>query len=157
MQRTVTRTAVRDKLLRLLAFVGLVLLVIEFLLGVQVNLFVQIPTSLPGTTSSTVLRGLVWSLQQPGMPTLLLHVVVGLLLVLISLALLVLSLVARRKTWLIVSLIAAAGTILATLSGTNFVESGRAASSLVMSIGFLLTLIAYAVGLYVTHPKGQSS
>ena len=160
MQRTVTRTAATDKTLRLLAFVGLLLLVIEFLFGMLVNLYVSIPTPLPGATSATsggVLYGLVWSLGQTSMPTLLLHVVVGLLLVLISLALLVLSMVARRWQWLEASLIAAVGIILATLSGTNFVESGRVVSSLVMSLGFLLALVAYAVGLYVTHPKSQSS
>jgi drug/metabolite transporter (DMT)-like permease len=160
MQRTMTRTAASDKTLRFLAFVGLLLLVIEFLFGMLVNLYVSIPSPLPGSTPSTsggVLYGLAWSLGQTSMPTLLLHVVVGLLLVLISLALLVFSLVARRWQWLAASLIAVAGIILATLSGTNFVESGRAASSLVMALGFLLALTAYAVGLYVTHPKSQPS
>lgn len=160
MQRTMTRTAASDKMLRFLAFVGLLLLVIEFLFGMLVNLYVSIPSPLPGSTPSTsggVLYGLAWSLGQTSMPTLLLHVVVGLLLVLISLALLVFSLVARRWQWLAASLIAVAGIILATLSGTNFVESGRAASSLVMALGFLLALTAYAVGLYVTHPKSQPS
>jgi drug/metabolite transporter (DMT)-like permease len=160
MQRTMTRTAVSDKTLRLLAFVGLLLLVIEFLFGMLVNLYVSIPSPLPGSTPSTsggVLYGLAWSLGQTSMPTLLLHVVVGLLLVLISLALLVFSLVARRWQWLAASLIAVAGIILATLSGTNFVESGRAVSSLVMALGFLLALTAYAVGLYVTQPKSQPS
>ncbi len=157
MQRTVTRTAASDKTLRFLALVGLLLLVIEFLFGMLVNLFVPIPTPLPGTTPSTsgnVLHGLAWSLGQTSMPMLLLHVVLGLVLVLISLALLVLSLVARRGRWVAVSLIAAGGIIIATLSGASFVESGVAASSLVMSIGFLLALIAYALGLYVTRPKG---
>lgn len=160
MQRTVTRSVASDKTLRFLAFVGLLLLMIEFLFGMLVNLYVSIPTPLPGTTPSTsggVLYGLAWSLGQTSMPTLLLHVVVGLLLVLISLALLVLSLVARRWQWLAVSLIAAVGIILATLSGSNFVVSGVAASSLVMTIGFLLALLSYATGLYVTRPKGQSS
>src|SRR6516165_10892550 len=104
MQRTPTRTAASDKILRFLALAGLVLLVIEFLLGMLVNLFVSIPSPLPGTTatSRSVLHGLVWSLQQPGTPTLLLHVVVGLLLVLISLVLLVFSLATRRWQWLTV-------------------------------------------------------
>jgi hypothetical protein len=160
MQHTVTRTATSNKWLRFLALVALVLLVIEFLFGMLVNLYVSIPSPLPGTTPSTsgnVLHGLVWSLEQTGLPTLLLHVVVGLLLVLVSLALLVLSLVARRGPWLAVSLIAIGGTIIATLGGSYFVETGGLGSSLVMSIGFLTALIAYAVGLYVTRSKGQPS
>jgi hypothetical protein len=160
MQKTVTRTIASDKALRFLAFVGLLLLVVEFLFGTLVNLFVSIPTPLSGKTPSTsggVLYGLAWSLGQTSMPLLLLHVVLGLLLVLISLALVVLALIARQGLWVAVSLLAAAGMVIATLSGASFVESGVAASSLVMSIGFLLALIAYALGLYVTRPKGQSS
>jgi hypothetical protein len=156
MQRTVTRSA-SDKALRFLAFVGLLLLVVEFLFGMLVNLFVTLPSPLPGTTSGSVLYGLAWSLGQTSIPMLLLHVVLGLLLVLISLSLVVLALIARQGTWVAVSLLAAAGMVIATLSGAGFVESGVAASSLAMSLGFLLALIAYALGLYITRPKGQSS
>jgi hypothetical protein len=153
MQRTSTRMA-SAKALRFLALVALLLLVIEFLFGMLVNLFVPIPTPLPGTTPSTsggLLQGLAWSLAQTSMPMLLLHVVLGLVLVLNSLALLVLAIVDRQRRWVAISLIAAGGIIIATLSGASFVESGVAASSLVMSIGFLLSLISYAMGLYITR------
>ncbi len=166
MQQTVTRTATSDKWLRFLGWVGLVLLVIEYLFGMLVNLFVSIPSPSPGrppSTSRDLLQGLIWSLQQPGMPTLLLHVILGLLLILVSLALLVISLIARRGIWLMASLIALIGTIIASSSGANFVEStltGQSsadASSLVMSLCFLIALIAYAAGLYVTRRAIQSS
>jgi hypothetical protein len=159
MQKTLTRTAASDKTLRLLAFIGLLLLVIEFLFGILVDHFVSIPTPLPGNSPSNsgVLYGLAWSLGQTSTPLLLLHVILGLLLVLISLVLVVLSLVARQRPWIAVSLLAAAGMVIAVLSGASFVESSVDASSLVMSVGFLLALIAYALGLYVTRPKSQSS
>jgi hypothetical protein len=159
MKTTVARSA-SDKALRFLAFVGLLLLLVEFLFGMLVNLFVALPSPQPWTTSSTsgnMQQGLAWSLEQTSMPMLLLHVVLGLLLVLIALALLVLSLIARQGTWVAVSLLAAAGMVIATLSGASFVESGVAASSLAMTLGFLLALIAYALGLYIIRPKGQSS
>lgn len=153
MQNTSTRTA-STKTLRFLAIVALLLLAVEFLLGMLVNLFVQIPTPLPGTTPSNsggLLQGLGWSLAQNSMPMLLLHVVLGLVLVLISLVLIVLSIIDRQRRWVAASLIAAGGIIIATLSGAGFVDTGVAASSLVMSIGFLLSLISYAMGLYITR------
>jgi hypothetical protein len=159
MNTTVTRTT-SDKTLRLVALIGLLLLLVEFLFGMLVNLFVSLPSPLPGTTPSTsggMLYGLAWSLGQTSIPMLLLHAILGLLLVLISLALVVLALLSRQGRWVAVSLIAAAGIVIATLSGASFVESGVAASSLAMTLGFLLALIAYALGPYITRPKGQSS
>jgi hypothetical protein len=153
MQSTSTRTA-RARTLRFLALIALLLLAVEFLFGMVVNLFGQIPTPLPGTTpshSEGLLQGLGWSLAQHSMPMLLLHVVLGLALVLISLVLIVLSIVDRQRRWAAASLIAAGGIIIATLSGASFVDTGVAASSLVMSIGFLLSLISYAMGLYMTR------
>ncbi|BCL78912.1 hypothetical protein ccbrp13_13770 [Ktedonobacteria bacterium brp13] len=153
MQRTSTRTAGANAL-RFLAGAALLLLVVEFLLGMLVNLFVQIPSPLPGTTASTskgLLQGLAWSLTQTSMPMLLVHVVLGVMLVLISLVLMVLSIVARQRRWIIASVIAACGIIIAALSGSGFVASGAAASSLVMSIGFLVSLVAYAIGFSITR------
>jgi hypothetical protein len=152
MQRPLTRTT-SAKLLRFLALVALLLLAVEFLFGMIVNLFVQIPSPLPGTTSASrgLLQGLGWSLAQTSMPILLAHVVLGLALVLLSLSLLVLSLVARQGRWVVVSLVAAVGITIASLSGTGFVVTGAPASSLVMSIGFLLSLGSYAMGYYITR------
>jgi hypothetical protein len=153
MQKTSTRTA-GVRTLRFLALVALLFLVVQFLFGMLVNLFVQIPIPLPGTTPSTsrgFLQGLGWSLTQTSMPMLLVHVVLGLVLVLVSLALLVLSIVARQGRWVAASLIAAVGIIIAALSGMGFVDTGVADGSLVMSIGFLLALGSYAIGFYVTR------
>jgi hypothetical protein len=50
--------------------------------------------------------------------------------------------------------VGALATILATLSGAGFVVRGDSGSSLSMALGFLLALIASAMGLYVTCPKG---
>lgn len=146
MEKTSTRM-INTKTLRVLAWVALLLLSVEFVLGMLVNLFVEIPSPLPGTAGG-ILQALVWSLAQTSMPSLWLHVALGLALLLIGIALLVLSIAARQRRWIIASLVAVLGILFATLSGTGFVNTGEDASSLAMSIGFVLALLSYGTGLY---------
>ncbi len=147
MEKTAPHMA-STRALRVLALVALLCLSIEFVLGMLVNLYVEIPNPLPEETAGGMLQALGWSLAQTGMPSLWLHVVLGLALLLAAIALLVLSIVARQTRWIIASLVAALGILLATLSGTGFVYTGEAAGSMAMSIGFVLALVSYGVSLY---------
>jgi hypothetical protein len=146
MEKTSSRM-ISTKTLRVLSWVALLLLSIEFVLGMLANLYIEIPSPLPGTTGG-MLQALVWSLSQTGMPSLWLHVVLGLALLLIGIALLVLSIAARQRRWIITSLLAALGILFATLSGTGFVNTGEDAASMAMSIGFVVALLSYGTGLY---------
>jgi len=144
--------------LRRLTVFMLVLLILEFITGEITNLFVTIPSAHPGTALSSspgFVPGLGWSLTQSGLLALQVHGALGLLLILLSLVLIGLAIARRLWAWVIVSLIGGVGLILAALSGVGFVNSGEATSSLVMALGFLLALIAYAIGLCVTRP-GQA-
>ncbi len=144
----------RGSLLRTVTIFMLVLLIIEFIIGEITNLFVQIPSTHPGTASSSspgFVSGLGWSLTQSGQLALQVHGALGLLLILLSLVLIGLAIARRSRAWVITSLIGSVGLILAALSGVGFVNSGEANSSLVMALGFLLALIAYALGLYLTR------
>jgi len=144
--------------LRRLTVFMLVLLILEFITGEITNLFVTIPSAHPGTALSSspgFVPGLGWSLTQSGLLALQVHGALGLLLILLSLVLIGLAIARRLWAWVIVSLIGGVGLILAALSGVGFVNSGEATGSLVMALGFLLALIAYALGLYVTRP-GQA-
>jgi hypothetical protein len=144
----------RGSLLRTLTIFMLVLLIIEFILGEITNLFVQIPSTHPGTASSSspgLVSGLGWSLTPSGLLALQVHGALGLLLILLSLVLIGLAIARRSRAWVITSLIGSVGLILAALSGVGFVNTGEATSSLVMALGFLLALIAYALGLYLTR------
>ena len=145
----------RGSLLRTLTVFMLVLLIIEFITGEITNLFVQIPLTHPGTASSSspgFVPGLIWSLTQSGLLALRVHGALGLLLLLLSLLLLGLAIARRLLAWVITSLIGVVGIMLAALTGMGFVNTGQATSSLLMALGFLLALIAYALGLFVTRP-----
>lgn len=43
----------------------------------------------------------------------------------------------------------------AGFNGASFINYGHDFSSLLMSVGFLLALVSYLVGLYLTAPTGR--
>ncbi len=109
--------------LRRLTILMLLLLAVQFLLGMVVNLFVQVPSVHPGVGASNyfqgVVQGVAWALVHAPLG-LLVHAIVGLLLFLTSLS----------------------------FNGASFMNyGGHNFSSLLMSIGFLLAAVAYTIGL----------
>ncbi len=135
--------------LRPLTILMLLLLAVQFLLGMVVNLFVQVPSVHPGIGASNyfqgVVQGVAWALVHAPLG-LLVHVVAGLLLFLTSLILIGFA-IASRRAWIIVSAIGLIGIMAAGFNGASFMNYGQNFSSLLMSIGFLLAAVAYTIGL----------
>ena len=159
MQSTATRNVVNktrgsQRLLKVLTLVILILLAAQFLIGMLVNLFVVVPSAHPGTNApeyfSGVVTGVLWVLGH-GTLWLWLHAIVGLALFLCSLVLLGLSIAARRRAWIISSLFGLLGIMTAGFNGASFLNYGHDFSSLLMSIGFLIAVIPYMIGIYVTR------
>src|SRR5438045_1857839 len=78
----------------------LVLVAVQFLIGMLVNLFIQVPSVHPGAKApeyfSGVVQGVAWALfNAPSW--LLVHVIIGLLLFLGSIALMVFSIASLRR------------------------------------------------------------
>jgi hypothetical protein len=140
--------------LRPVAGVSLLLLAVQFLVGMLVNLFVIVPDQHPGTNApeyfSGVAQGVLWALGNSEWE-LRLHAVVGLLLALASMALIIFAIVLRRRSWIITSILGFIGIFAAGFNGASFMNYGHDFSSLLMSIGFLLAVISYALGLYYTR------
>lgn len=134
--------------------IALLLLALQFLLGMVVNLFVTIPSSHPGTNApeyfSGVAAGVAWTLAH-GDWWLRLHALDGPLLFLDGLALIWLAVASRRRAWIVASVLGCIGTIAAGFNGASFLNYGHNFSSLLMSIGFFLATVSYAVGVYVTR------
>src|SRR5258708_26663856 len=94
--------------LRGLTFVILFLLAAQFLLGMAVNLFVTIPTNHPGANPPEYFSGVVqsvqWAVTSSSSPLwLLLHASLGLVLVILTIALLISAIVARKGGWIAVA------------------------------------------------------
>ena len=142
--------AIRTKTGALHIFTGIALLLLaaQFLIGMVVNLYIQVPSSHPGTGASNyfsgVVQGVAWVLFH-GTSGLLIHTLLGLLLVLVSFALIGLAIASRRWLWIVLSLLAWVGVVGAGFNGASFLNYGHNISSLLMSVGFLLATVCYTI------------
>ncbi len=141
-------------MLRTLTLIILLLLAAQFLVGMVVNLFVVVPANHPGTKApeyfSGVVTGVLWVLGH-GTLWLLIHAIIGLSLFLASLIVLGLSIASRRRAWIISSIFGLLGIVAAGFNGASFLNYSENFSSLLMSIGFLVAVIPYTIGIYVTR------
>lgn len=148
----VTKTRGSQRPLRVLTLITLLLLTAQFLIGMAVNLFVVVPASHPGTNAPEYFSGVVtgvWWILGHGTLWLWLHAIIGLALLLVALILLGLAIGARSRGWIISSVFGLLGIVLAGFNGASFLNYGHDFSSLFMSMGFLISAMAYMIGVYV--------
>jgi hypothetical protein len=150
----VNETKTTSSMLRTITGIALLLLAIQFLTGMAVNLFVQVPAVHPGAFApeyfSGVAQGVAWALAH-STPALLSHTVVGLLLATASFVLFGLAIASHRRAWIVTTILGWIGVIGAGFNGASFLNYGHDFSSLLMSIGFLLAAISYVIGFYITR------
>ncbi len=127
-------------------FVAGLTLVVQFLLGMAVNLFVVIPAHHPGAKASNFFAGvgsaIVWAIPH-GAIWLALHVLLGLVLVVASLANLALAPRLASKPYTATATIAALAIIGAAFNGASFVNYGHDFSSMLMAGLWALALSCY--------------
>ena len=122
--------------------IGMVIvLAIEYLLGMTSNLFVQFPNSKS--------EGAMWAYAFKSIPTAL-HIIVGILLVGGSIMLLIRSIQRKNKLWIRISIIGLITLIMAAMSGSRFIPTQQASYSYIMSIAFIAAFLAYGWGVYQT-------
>jgi hypothetical protein len=145
---TASRAAGRTQQERLVRLRGaslgvVVMLVIQFILGMIYNLYGTVPTSAKpiGLFSS---------------PSIALHVIVGLLLGLAAIAQLVRAIGARHSLTIWLSALGLLFIIGAGFAGLGFSGSGAAGASLGMSLAFAAALACY-VALIVVLPSAAAS
>jgi len=132
------QTSARFGAFRLAFLVTLVLLVVQYVLGMIANLEVQFPGNLPGGNA----WGWVWSHSL----IIQLHIYISTLLLVVALVALVLSIVARNIVGIIAAAAGLALIIFAWLSGAAFLASQQNNLSLNMALGFMGALVAYILG-----------
>ncbi len=124
------------------------LLVVQFLFGVSVNLYVTIPTHHPGAGSGPYLSGAVssvlWSFSS-GLPLLIVHVVIGVLLFLSGIELVVHSVRAGRRAVIWLAAVGLMAIIFAGFNGASFLKYNLNISSMLMSVGFAVAVVCYVV------------
>jgi len=138
-------TSRRYRALRGAVLVTLVLLILQYVLGMLAALYVAIPDSLPG--------GNAWAWTFAQAPVVQFHAYLGTLLVLVPLVAVGLSIAARSTPGLVTSGLGLALIVVAWLGGVTFLSAGQeAGASLWMALGFLGALIAFGLGYYLTRP-----
>ena len=134
--------------LRQLTVRVLVALVAQFVIGMFVNLFVTIPDSHPGSQPADYFSGsfqsVVWALGS-GLPLLVAHVVLGLILAVGSLLVVVRARALRRRRLTVAAVLGVLFIVAAGFNGASFLDFAHNISSLLMAL-----LALAAVGCYAT-------
>ena len=131
---------------------GLIVLVIQFLLGMAVNLFVTVPTHHPGANPpeyfSGVAQSVTWAIVH-GPLLLILHASLGLLLVLSALGLWFRAIRTRHRRMIWITAIGGLAVLSAGFNGGSFLNYHEDFSSMLMAGFFAVAVLAYSAGLYL--------
>ena len=123
------------------AFGMIGVLILQYLLGMVSSLFVEFPEN----TQPKQLWEYAW--QQVPVAS---HIVVGIVLLLGTLALLIRSFILKDKVWQISAGMSTIATILSIITGSIFITLQSDLYSLIMAIGFIIALLSYGWGLYAS-------
>lgn len=116
-----------------LAAIGLLVLIT--LLGIYTALFIEIP------------EGQGWSFVMSSV-VLLAHAVLGTLVIFHALSILLSARKAKSTLWTLVSIIGLSGILLSVATGSSFISADNDWLTLLMSLGFAVSTLAYVYGIY---------
>jgi hypothetical protein len=139
------KMAARRAGLRQASLVVLIMLIVQFALGIGVNLYVTLPPA--GTPG----RGSDQSFSNG--PLLAAHAVVGLLLVITAIYLLIRAIIARHVTLIVTSVAGLAAIITAAIYGAGFASKVTDADSMRMAMATAAALASYAIGLFAAAQR----
>ena len=122
-----------------------VMLLVQYGLGMGVNLYARIPAADQGAGLATALGRALTS--QP--VVLAVHGALGLLLLVAAVNVLVRAILARRPQAIAASAAGLAAIVAAAVSGAAFVDGGRAGSSMAMAVLTGVALLCYLANLLV--------
>ncbi|HEV8666492.1 MAG TPA: hypothetical protein VN665_01415 [Candidatus Paceibacterota bacterium] len=132
--------------LRLNAMFLIGALVVQYALGMYVNLFV----SFPENATDGQLWEFAWS-----QPPLAAHIILAILLLLGAIVALVRAVLYKNKGWIIANTVGLLAILAAGASGASFIPSQGDIYSYSMSLAFLAAMLAYALGL-LSSPRSET-
>ena len=128
----------RERRLRYQGISLLTALVVQYALGMYVNLFVQFPDN-AGPVD-------LWRFAVRQWP-LAFHIILGALLFIGSLALMMGAIRYRSYAWQAPAVIGFIAILIAAISGTSFIPTRSDPFSYVMALSFILAILAYSWGM----------
>ena len=127
--------------MRRVSLAALVILLVQYGLGMYVNLYVTVPAADHG-------QGLGKAISE-GPAALSMHAVLGLLLALAAIGLFIQALIARRWAVLTAAAIALIAIIGAAVEGARFVGQGHDAASMTMATLAGVAMLCYGTAVYL--------
>lgn len=141
----------RTSVLRRRDLVLCLLLLVQFVLGMVVNLFVTIPAKHPGSHPAGYLPGITasigWAVPDGG-GWLAVHVTLGLALVLAGIAGVVAAVRYGQRGPIVAATLGFLAIVGAAFNGASFLSYNNDYSSMIMAGCFALALACYVIGLY---------
>jgi hypothetical protein len=137
--------------LRRTSFGVSLMLLVQYGLGIGVNLYLRVPAADQHRGVATAL----WRASSRSPVTLAIHAVYGLLLVLASLNVLVRAVVSRAGIAVALSLAGLLTVLGAGVSGVVFVDRGREGASMAMAILTGVALLCYVLNLFLLSSAGD--
>jgi hypothetical protein len=133
--------------IRRASFAMAVLLLVQFGLGIGVNLFVTLPRQDHGAGLGTALAN--------GPAAVSIHIVLGLALIVTALVIAVQAIVARHGGIIALAVLGMAGLTSAAINGTRFAGSGQNGDSMAMALAWAAAMLCYLCILFISgrnHP-----
>jgi hypothetical protein len=146
--------------LRWFSLVMMFWLLVQFLLGMVVNLWVMVPRNHPGANPpeyfSGVAQSVTWATTQA--PTwLLLHASLGLLMVIAAVVLFVQAIRSGPRSFAIATGVGAFAILGAGFNGGSYLNYHEDFSSMIMAALFAVAVGAYTVATYIAPGQRTSS
>jgi len=122
---------------------ALIVLIIQFALGMGVNLYVTLPAAGHPGHASWFGNGALLAL----------HAALGMLLILGAIVVLVETIMARNATLIVTSAAGLVAILLAAYFGSGFTDKLTDGYSLGMALAFAVALACYAIGLFAASAR----
>jgi hypothetical protein len=157
--KTVTARAAAGQIrgLRISALAGLVMLLIEYGLGMWTNLYAQLPSSDHGKATFAAFGGAV---SHDPAASLALHALLGTLLILTAVFVVIRAALVRQAVPIVLGCIALIAILAAWLYGTSFVSDPANSASLGMAVAAGVAMLGYVIILFIaipTHNRAKAS
>ena len=130
-----------------------VMLLVQYGLGMGVNLYAQVPAADHGAGVAAALGRALTS--QPAV--LAVHAVLGLLMLVAGISVLTRAIRARHRRAIAASAAGLAAIAAAAVSGAAFVSNGQAGASMAMAVLTGVALLCYLANLLMTSPVAAST
>lgn len=135
--------------LRANALAGLIMLLIEYSLGISANLYSTLPAADRG---KTLLAGLGAAVGN-GPLLVTLHALLGTLLIITAIAAVIRASRPRQRALIALSGSALLATLAAWLSGTAYTADQKPAASLTMALSAAVAILSYALIMFTLEPR----